>query len=1077
MSADGAFRVDGRPAHAEDFYAIACDPARGVVVEACAGSGKTWMLVSRILRALLDGAEPQEILAITFTRKAAAEMRERLGEWLRDFAAADEAKRIDELRRRGLDEARARGLAPRLVALHGELIAASASVGIQTFHGWFWQLLGAAPLELRESLRLPPRGELIENADDHLPAVLRRFQAAVLDDAALRADHASMLARRGRHVTREWLGTILGRRIEFEAADAAGVIEASVPAVANTWPDLAGLSHPADMLLADRWSTRLGDLARELGRGKAVAQRAAAGLVDALSFGEGPARFATCWKALFTEKNERRKQLGDPADLAPAQDALERLQEQVEAHETQCEHLAMARLGRRLLAEFAAYKREQGLIDMGDLERAALAMLRDVELSGWVQERLDARIRHLLIDEFQDTSPLQWQALLAWLSGYAGAGGGASGQRPLAVFIVGDPKQSIYRFRRAEPRVFAAAREFVVEGLEGHVLECDHTRRNAPEVTQAVNRVFEAAPEFAGFRRHTTESAVAGSVARLPRDPRPEAAARTDRKADPVWRDSLSVPRREPEVVLREAEAARVGDAIAELVAQQGFRPGDVMVLSRRRTALVDVADALRERGLPFAAAQEQAYADSPEVADLVALLDALVSPRHRLSLARALRSPVFGASDDDLIDIALAAGEGADWWGALVTMPAPSAVLGRARTLLVAWREAAQQLPPHDLLDRIVAEGEVRERYAAAVPPSARAGVLDAIDALLVEALALEEGRQATPYRFVRALRRRPLRYTPPAHEDAVQLLTIHGAKGLEARAVFVVDTSPSGAREDLGTALIDWPIDADRPRRLALLYMESRCPPPLRPLLDEERTARRREELNALYVAMTRARERLAFSATPMQRSAAEPAWWDRVEPLAQVWEPMPARPGNDAGLAPIELLVLPALPQREAPAEPAAGDAVSASLGRAVHRALEWFGTGATADLAVLADAAALEFGADAAAVRAIVRRIVEHPETADFFGGPALGWAGNEVSVGDAGRTQRIDRLVRLDGAAGRTWWVLDYKLRHDPAGLAAYREQLLHYRTLVAQAQRGEVGRCAFLAGGGRQIKKPPASAP
>ena len=114
----------------------------------------------------------------------------------------------------------------------------------------------------------------------------------------------------------------------------------------------------------------------------------------------------------------------------------------------------MVRLSRVLLGDFADYKRARGLADMADLERCALALLRDTTLSGWVQERLDARIRHVLIDEFQDTSPLQWHALHAWLSAYAGAGGGASGQRPPAVFIVGDPKQSIYRFRRAEPRVF-----------------------------------------------------------------------------------------------------------------------------------------------------------------------------------------------------------------------------------------------------------------------------------------------------------------------------------------------------------------------------------------------------------------------------------------------------------------------------------------------------------------------------------------------------------------------------------------------------------------------------------------------
>ena len=137
-----------------------------------------------------------------------------------------------------------------------------------------------------------------------------------------------------------------------------------------------------------------------------------------------------------------------------------------------------------------------------------------------------------MIDEFQDTSPLQWHALQPWLASYAGAGGGMSGRAPLSVFIVGDPKQSIYRFRRAEPRVFAAASAFIAEALGGRRLACDHTRRNAPAVLSALNAVFASAQAddaYAGFRPHTTEVAAPGDgVWALPREPRPPRAARRD---------------------------------------------------------------------------------------------------------------------------------------------------------------------------------------------------------------------------------------------------------------------------------------------------------------------------------------------------------------------------------------------------------------------------------------------------------------------------------------------------------------------------------------------------------------------
>ena len=150
-----AFRIDGAAVSARAFYAAACDPARSCVVEACAGSGKTWMLVSRILRALLDGAAPHEILAITFTRKAAGEMRERLDQWLAEHAGprASHAQRVAALRERGLDAARAETLAPELATLQARVLAAGRPVEIRTFHAWFAQLLRSAPLALLDRAR------------------------------------------------------------------------------------------------------------------------------------------------------------------------------------------------------------------------------------------------------------------------------------------------------------------------------------------------------------------------------------------------------------------------------------------------------------------------------------------------------------------------------------------------------------------------------------------------------------------------------------------------------------------------------------------------------------------------------------------------------------------------------------------------------------------------------------------------------------------------------------------------------------------------------------------------------------
>jgi ATP-dependent helicase/nuclease subunit A len=1102
-----AFRVDGALVGRDAFYAVACDPARSCVVEACAGSGKTWMLVSRMLRALLDGAAPHEILAITFTRAAAGEMRQRLHEWLAAYAAphASHAERVAALVVRGIAPAQAEALAPQLASLYGRVLAAGRPIEIRTFHAWFSQLLRVAPLALLDRLGLAPEMELIEELEDHRPAVMRAFHGRVLGDPGLRSDYAAMTARRGRAQLAKWLAAAWWKRVEFEMADEAGVLVESVESAATLWPEIARFEHPADAVLDAFWQARLRHVAEVLGRGARTHQETAARLVAALASGDARRLFDTAWRALYTDKDEPRVLSKALVALADTQEALGRLGRQVEQQDARIEHLRMVRLGRALLGAFADYKRARGYADMADLERCALAILRDDELSGWVQERLDARIRHVLIDEFQDTSPLQWHALHAWLSAYAGAGGGASGQSPPGVFIVGDPKQSIYRFRGAEPRVFAAASEFVRDGLEGSVLACDHTRRNAPAVIGAINAVFGAAVDegvFAGFRRHTTEVATGAgdAIEALPRHPRDRRAGRPDPDVAPAWRDTLTTPRLEPEVVLREREAATVATRIAALLAR-GAAPGEMFVLCRKRETLRLVAAALERAHVAHSAVEDTTLASTPEAQDLIAVLDAVVSPAHRLSLARVLRSPLFGASDADLLALsaaALAAGDH-DWWRALAAMTTAAPALLRARELLQRWRAAVAQLPPHDLLDAIVHESELRERTVAVVPAEQRALALDAIDAVLAQALLLDGGRYATPYGFVRALKRRSVKAAPPVRADAVRLLTIHGAKGLEADTVFVTDADPERPGTETTTLLVDWPVEAEHPVRCAFVYNEARCPPSLAELLAADMQAREREEMNSLYVAMTRAKRRLVLSATEPFLAPPRASWWQRLQPLAVVREAegtsAAASPARDLVAASLRVLPRRAPPAPATPTEPQLSlpfaeaaprrddlgprsvvreeevDEPRRALGRAVHRLLEWAGGSVVAaPIADLAAAAAAEFGVAAEEVERRAAAILRHPQGARFFTGPQILWSGNEVSVSDAGEVLRIDRLVRLEEDSGAAWWVLDYKLHRTPEGLDPYRAQLLRYRTIVAGAQPGEIVRCAFVTGEGRVVE-------
>ncbi|MDB5779166.1 MAG: helicase/exodeoxyribonuclease subunit, partial [Polaromonas sp.] len=523
-----AYECNGKPVSADAFYAIACDPRRSVAVEACAGAGKTWMLVSRIVRALLDGANapdhadgspreavrPHEVLAITFTKKAAGEMRERLDEWLQKFTHADDDTLRQELVMRGVSSQKSpqsnADLRRQLSNLYRSMLAGGRSVQIRTFHGWFAALLRSAPVAVLHRLGMPVNYQLLEDDAPARALVWRRFYAALAGEAPLQADFEALVLGHGRFQAGKALQAALDKRTEFVLADEQGVVDASVQPFAAQFPEFAELAAPQDCLApAGAGHALLVQAATALGRASAPSFSAkGAELAQALSGQDLPGIVG----ALLTDKGTPRK-FGEKINgidaVRQAQDLVLRVQAACQQHEAWLHQQRMARLTRLLIAQYTQLKREHGWVDMNDVERAALVLLSDPVLAGWVQERLDARIKHLMIDEFQDTNPLQWQALSSWLSGYGGAGAAPS------VFLVGDPKQSIYRFRRAEPQVFRAAQAFVVEGLGGDLLSCDHTRRNALAVIGTVNAVMgqaRAVDGYDGFRDHSTDSAKAGAA-------------------------------------------------------------------------------------------------------------------------------------------------------------------------------------------------------------------------------------------------------------------------------------------------------------------------------------------------------------------------------------------------------------------------------------------------------------------------------------------------------------------------------------------------------------------------------------
>ena len=1092
-----AFEHNGIHVPRSRFYAIACNPDRSVAVEACAGAGKTWMLVSRIVRALLQGTQPHEILAITFTKKAAGEMRQRLQEWLVEFSRADDAQLRTELLARGWSHEPTPEDIAKLRNLHRKMLESSRSVQIRTFHSWFAALVRNAPLQVLQELGFPTQYELLQNDAEAITQVWPRFYQALTADGAARADYNDLVAEHGRYSAQTALKEALNKRVEFDLADQQGIVADSV-----AFADL-----PEPWFTSPPIHDALWQAAGALGASKlSTCTKAASALERALTEGDIPAQL----NALLTAGGTPRKfsdKLAGLEKVQLAQDYAMEFEARKLQHHAWLHQGRMMRLARILIAEYAQLKSESRWLDMNDLERTALRLLSDEVLSGWIQERLDAQIRHLLIDEFQDTNPLQWQALYAWLTGYTGAG------KAISVFFVGDPKQSIYRFRRAEPQVFKAAQAFVRDGLQGDLLNCDNTRRNAPAIMDMVNQVMLQAQNdkaFEGFRTHTTESDENGAIYALPRIPRPERASRA-KAEDAVeisidnWRDSLTEPRHTEEETRKTLECRQAAQWLAQHLQSGKIKAGNVMVLSRKRERLNTMQIELNALRIPTQQPENNELADMPEVQDIIALLDVLVSPQHNLSLAQVLKSPIFGLSDADLVQIALQS-KNTDpnvsiqppliWWNCLEADTAQT---------LKRWQTWLNSLPPHDALSAIFTDGAILEKYAQVALPALRESVLVNLRALLMATLDVNQGRYVTAYALIRALKKGGIKAPVRSNPDAVQLLTIHGAKGLEAELVLMPDTDSEAQNASSMGTLIDWPGEKSYPQRFVFLASESRVPKCTAALLEKEKAERQREEWNALYVAMTRCRNTLVFSSLQPHRGQ-KPSWWECLLPHSTaiaITEKINAIETDidtidaEAIETTFEFLCLPEikkspeLPETaktpvmlDEPAQLAIdlivddakveNENLDSRIGQAMHRLLERYSpkTGFSDPQRIAREfqLAPEEMEKALAGAHTIVSG-----EGAWAWDSAQLAWQGNEVSIYHKRELLRMDRLVQRrfpaeNGDMVGEWWVLDYKSAHQPQLQTALRSQLLRYHAAVSHAYPGQTVRTAFLTAQGRLIE-------
>ena len=1038
----------------------AADPGSSTWLSANAGSGKTRVLTDRVARLLLQGVPPENILCLTYTKAAAGEMQNRLFDRLGDWAMMQDAMLLNTLEDRGVlgpvDLARARTLFARAIETPGGL-------KIQTIHSFCAALLRQFPLEAGVSPRFQ---EMDDSAEAHLLSeVLDKLAeedpgGAVSGLAEVfRGDDITRLAReitgnRGAFADEPSLGDILAEygipesagpdyplSVAFDGTEAA-LFASALPVIASGTKTMAALAETLSRVNLDHPGQ--GDLQL---------------LYGAFLYKNGPSfRPEPKLKSVPTAKVQDA--LG--ALLQPFQEFMERVAaaRQAELSLAAAERTyALRRFARALIPAYEAGKRARGWLDFDDLIEGARALLEDKAASDWVRYRLDGRIDHVLVDEAQDTSPTQWR-VIEGLTAEFGAGEGAADE-DRRLFVVGDKKQSIYSFQGADAEMFDEMRGTFRDRLRAsggmRALELQYSFRSSPAILQAVDAVFEG-EAGEGLGRDTRHLAF---FERMPGRVDLWPIVEKEETPDPAaWYDPVDMPAPgNPAERLADGIAAELHRLIhvegETIPAQDGTRrpmtEGDVLILVQGRSGANDlfpaIIRALKERELKVAGADRLKIASELAVRDLQALLKFLALPEDDLSLAAALRSPIFGWSEDDLYRLAAGREKKPYLWQVLRDAPERDQI----NTILGDLRKWADFLRPYDLLERILVRHGARTRLLARLGTEAE----DGIDELLNQALAYERQEIPSLTGFLGWLEGEATEVKRQADSAAgmIQVMTVHGAKGLERPVVILPDTLRL-ERNARDTVLLDpdgrahWRTSKDEaPERIAA---------------ELEASARRErmERQRLLYVAMTRAESWLMVAGAGQEPKEAA-TWYGHVRDALQRCEAveteMPTGTGlrfetGDWGAGDLKAKEPPARPAVDLPdwanqpastPDPAAGTRAPSDLGgskalpgepagtpdeqdpdaplrrgRQVHLLLEHLpgvAPEARPDLAT----ALLAFGEDAAAepearqLAAEVGRLVDDPELSDLFGPDSLAEVDITAALPELGRTRihgAIDRLV-------------------------------------------------------------------
>ncbi|HTR86312.1 MAG TPA: double-strand break repair helicase AddA, partial [Reyranella sp.] len=857
-------------------------PEQSAWVEANAGTGKTKVLTDRVTRLLLSGVRPERILCLTFTKAAAAEMRNRLATQLGAWAMADPVLLDGEIEKLidGKPDEKQRVIARRLFA---RVLDAPGGINILTIHAFCQALLKRFPLEAGVApgfevmdeaeaatlLRQAQDAQVEALAEDGAPADLKAALATVANRVSI-SEYAELMTRLLSE--RAWLLARIGKPDGFERLRRRLARHLRCDQPLDSKPDEAALRLAATALLKGG--------KQDAARGRIIADWLASGDQDTKAL----ATYAT---AFFTTTGDIRKTLASKAAVAAMPGIVDVLEAEAERLDEALNHargcalvdltLALLRLGLDITKRYDAAKRRRAALDYDDLIVATRRLLESAESAAWVLYKLDGGIDHVLVDEAQDTNPDQWEVIRQLTAEFFAQQAGTS-ERERTIFAVGDTKQSIFGFQRADPRKLAEMRGW----FEDRSRQASHgfspvdltvSFRSTPAVLQAVDWVFDQPETARGVAERVLHRPVRqndpGRVELWPlvqatkTEIDPTDLAARHRGEAPAERLANRIAAHAKSLIGTERRA-RSDDKGGELL-----HAGHFMVLVRRRNTFVTaLVKALKREQIEVAGVDRLYLNEELAVQDLLAMARFALLPQDDLNLACLLKSPLIGLDEEQLFTLAYK--RTGTLWRALRDKSKDPA-FAEAGARLLAWLGRADLTTPFDFFAQALGPEQGRKRLLERLGHEAS----DPIDELLARALQYQKTETGSLQGFLRWLEAggsEIKRDLDANRRREVRILTVHASKGLQAPIVYLPDTTrvPRDNERLLSTPSGKtrlWLPRTDDANDAARLWRA------------ESRDRSLEEQNRLLYVAMTRAEDRLYVAGWIGVKRQDTGCWYDRI------------------------------------------------------------------------------------------------------------------------------------------------------------------------------------------------------